>query len=142
MEPDLLVIGGAVGASLGGPAGWSAFLHVQATADSMKLCGVERNVLLNEADVLPFVAALRWYHDTQFKDGDQPTVLCCTDSPAMVTAGVDRALRNQDDWRALEVFEDLGYQIQWSLESRDRNPAIFQEAARVRRELIDAVSHG
>jgi hypothetical protein len=140
METDLLVIGGAVGASLGGPAGWSAFLYVPAESASMKICGKEPDIQLGQADVLPFAAALLWYDENHPDRGAITNVLCCTDSRDLVEAANGHAARNGTGWDVISGFEKRGYRFTWVLESRDHNPAVFQEAARVRQELVAALS--
>src|SRR4051812_23956680 len=63
MTADLFVVGGAVGASWGGPAGWAAFLHVPSRGLSRKLVGNKTDSVQAEVDVLPIAAAIQWYYN-------------------------------------------------------------------------------
>lgn len=136
MQSDLLVVGGAAGSSWGGPAGWAAFAYVTATEETKKLVAVAEDVRLQDADVLPFLAALEWFDKHHHVEGQPTRVLFCSDSPALVRAGNDPTERTQLYWIEVEAFEKRGYQIFWVWDSRPNNPAVFEEAERVRRTLL------
>jgi len=137
---DVLVIGGAAGASWGGPAGWSAFVHVPSTNESKKLVGAQEDLPVNRADLLAIAAAIQWFHNRYGVNMDPKVrVLCCTDSVHLERAGRNPALRSGEDWLYISWFEQRGYQITWRWTSRDQCPAVYQEAENARRAFSSAV---
>ncbi len=129
-QVDVLVVGGAVGASWGGPAGWAAFLYAPTYGVGRKFAEAVPDTTQLAADVLPFVAAIQWFHD---QHGGKPvSVLCCSDSQEIVSAGTDPSLRQTNDWTYIEWFERQGYTIRWLWHAREQHPEVFKEAERVR----------
>ena len=142
MVVDLFVVGGGVGALWGGPVGWAAFALVTATSEAVKLVDGALNATVAEADIMPFAAAIQWWHNTPH--GIQnPVVLCVTDSPDIVEQG--RLPQTRDlttDWRFIDWFERRGYRIHWTWEPRDRHTGVIQAAEGVRevfRERLNGV---
>lgn len=142
---DLLVIGGAAGASWGGPAGWSAFVHVPSTTESKKLVGAQEDLAIQRADPLPFAAAVQWYHNrygVNRRPGTKVNVLCCTDSLMLARAGAKTIQRHCEDWVYLEWFEQRDYELTWHWTSRDQCPAVYLEAEHARRTFASAIRGG
>lgn len=108
---ELMVVGGAVGSSWGGPAGWAAYVIVR-DGPAVRLVAAGEATLA-EADLKPFQAALLW-HRAKYTPGK---ALFITDSPDLV------------DRKASE-FE--GYDITWQIEPRVENAKLFEEADRAR----------
>lgn len=136
MNTDLFVIGGAVGASWGGPAGWAAFIYAPALNLSQKLVDVLPDIRKDEADVLPFVAAIQWYHNTHGFAAEQHHVICVTDSQRLYRAGNLVDPRDSEDWAYIVWFESRGYKIQWVWRSRDENEMVFEDAEHARQQFI------
>lgn len=136
MHSDLLVVGGAVGASWGGPAGWAAFVHATATGETTKLVASVENMTLQDADILPFLAALAWFDQHHHLAGTTPRVVCCSDSRDLVRAGNLSAERKPRYWREIANFEAKGYLIYWLWDGRNNNPDVFAEAERARQDLL------
>jgi hypothetical protein len=139
MSIDLLVVGGGIGASWGGPAGWAAFLYAPSISVARKFAEAIPDATQAEVDVLPFVAAIQWFHDHHFT-GAPVTVLCCSDAKDIVRAGLDPALRQTNDWTYIDWFEKQGYQIKWLWQARDQQPAVFEEAERARTLFTRAIA--
>lgn len=133
MSVDLFVIGGGVGALWGGPVGWAAFALIPATSQTVKLCDGSPNARVDDADVMPFAAAIQWWHNQHWKPEGTADVLCVSDSPGVIAAGRSPELRDpQSDWRFIQWFEDRGYSIQWQWEPRDRHLEVYEAAKAVR----------
>lgn len=137
---DLLVVGGAAGASWEGPAGWSAFVIVPRTNERKMLVGAQADTRLERADLLGIAAAIQWYHDRYVvaEQAPAPRVLCCTDSRQAVQAGTRQAPRSVEEWLYIEWFEHRGYRIDWLWASRDQHPQVYQEAERARHLFASA----
>jgi hypothetical protein len=132
MAVDLFVVGGGIGALWGGPVGWAAFALVTATNQAMKLTDGALNATAAEADIMPFAAAIQWWHDTGHGIL-QPRVLCVTDSPEVVELGTNPYARDlRTDWRFIDWFERRGYQISWLWESRNDHAAVVSAAEQAR----------
>ncbi len=139
-QADLLVVGGAVGASWGGPAGWAAFMHIPALGlgGYKKLAGAVPDKTQDSVDLMTFVAAIQWYHDKFWIANTTVEVFCVSDSPELVKAGADPATREgRFDWTFITWFEERGYHLTWIWQPRDENKPVFQEAERVRSLLTN-----
>jgi hypothetical protein len=137
-QPDLIVIGGAVGARWGGPVGWAAFIIIPSTGESKKIVDGSAEATQDDADVMPFAAAIQWWHNAHNSKSEimRPQVLCITDAPDVITAGVNPWKRNlASDWRFITWFETRGYEISWTWESRYEHLPIIQEALHARKKF-------
>lgn len=116
---ELMVVGGAVGSSWGGPAGWAAYVIVR-NGPAVRLVAAGEATLA-EADLKPFQAAMLW-HRARYAPGK---ALFITDSTDLVG-------------RAAPEFD--GYDIVWQVEPRVENAKLFEEADRAR--LAFSSAHG
>lgn len=142
MATNLFVIGGAVGVSWGGPAGWAAFIYLPETKASHRMAEAVPHATQHQADALPFAAAIQWYHDKHRGITPKPEILCLSDNELLVNEGNNPTFRRYDldeNWKYVRWLEERGYRISWLWDHRNRNMDVFCEATRVRDLFIKSM---
>lgn len=131
---DLVVVGGALGASWGGPVGWAAFLYGPRFQLARKFVQATQDTPQEDADLLPFVAALTWFAKNNLVEN--LVVLCCSDSKTLVAAGEDPKLRSSKLWRKIQALEQKGFRVRWLWQAQEKNPELFDNAEQARQQFV------
>jgi len=113
---DLILVGDGSGNCWAGPVGYACFLYEKNNETPIKKFVGGANVgTINFAELMPYIAALRWYNECKRKTDNPINVYILTDSKISADCGNRIAKRNKngDMWASLDWFEDQGYCIQW-----------------------------